>query len=139
MITSFQELFDARPAWNTIMVVYLRFISILLLIGGIIYWGRIVGLSEWRGMWFWEMPVSIQGAVVFFAVLDLVAAIGLWLAVSWGTVMWIFRCFCQILMHTAFVDLYGSRPYEIAFYLLTMAIYAGIYYQMEREKKQTED
>ena len=43
------------------------------------------------GVWFWDMPVEWQAATVFFAVLDLVAAIGLWLAVSWGAVMWLLQ------------------------------------------------
>ncbi|MFC6655875.1 DUF6163 family protein [Roseibium salinum] len=71
-----------------------------------------------------------------FAVLDLVAATGLWLTVTWGTVMWLFRCFCQIVMHTAFSDLYGRRPYEITFYLLTIAIFALLAYLMGRENRE---
>jgi len=135
MITSFQDLIEARPPWSTLLVWYLRGIAIVLFAGGVIYWARIIGIVEWRGYWFWDMPVSMQGAIVFFAVLDLVAATGLWLTVSWGTVMWIFRCFCQIVMHTVFSDLYGRRPYEIAFYLLTIAIYAVLAYLMDRENR----
>ncbi|AMN54008.1 MULTISPECIES: DUF6163 family protein [Stappiaceae] len=135
MITSFQDLIDSRPPWSTLLIWYLRGIAIILIGGGVIYWARIIGIVEWRGLWFWDMPVALQGAIVFFAVLDLVAATGLWLTVSWGTVMWIFRCFCQIVMHTAFSDLYGRRPYEIAFYLLTIAIYAGLAFLMDRENK----
>ncbi|MES0808192.1 DUF6163 family protein [Roseibium sp. SCPC15] len=135
MITSFQDLIDARPPWSTVLTWYLRGIAIILIGGGVIYWARIVGIVEWRGLWFWDMPISLQGAIVFFAVLDLVAATGLWLTVSWGTVMWLFRCFCQIVMHTAFSDLYGRRPYEISFYLLTIAIYAVLAYLMEKENR----
>jgi hypothetical protein len=135
MITSFQDLIDARPPWSTLLVWYLRGIAIVLFCGGVIYWARIIGIVEWRGYWFWEMPVSLQGAIVFFAVLDLVAATGLWLTVSWGTVMWIFRCFSQIVMHTVFSDLYGRRPYEIAFYLMTIAVYAVLAYLMDRENR----
>ena len=102
---------------------------------GVIYWARIVGIVEWRGLWFWEMPIAMQGAIVFFAVLDLVAATGLWLTVSWGTVMWIFRCLCQIVMHTAFSDLYGRRPYEILFFVLTISIYGLLAYLMARENR----
>ena len=94
---------------------------------------RIIGITPWRDVWFWDMPLAWQSATVFFGVLDLVAAIGLWLAVSWGTVMWLFRCFCQIVMHTAFSDLYGRRPYEISFYLLTIGIYALLVWLMEKE------
>ena len=102
--------------------------------GGVIYWARIVGVVEWRGSGFWEMPIAMQGAIVFFAVLDLVAAIGLWLTVSWGTVMWLFRCFCQIVMHTVFGPLW-PRPYEITFYLLTILIYVGLTYLMNRKTR----
>ncbi|MBN9669832.1 DUF6163 family protein [Roseibium aggregatum] len=135
MITSFQDLIDARPPWSNVLILYLRGISVILFAGGVIYWARIIGIVEWRGQWFWEMSIALQGAIVFFAVLDLVAATGLWLTVSWGTVMWLFRCACQIVMHTAFSDLYGRRPYEIAFYLLTIAIYAALAVLMERENR----
>ncbi|KZM48888.1 DUF6163 family protein [Labrenzia sp. OB1] len=135
MITSFQDLIDSRPPWSTVLVWYLRAMAILLIGGGVIYWARIIGIVEWRGLWFWDMPVALQGAIVFFAVLDLVAATGLWLTVSWGTVMWLFRCFSQIVMHTIFSDLYGRRPYEIAFYLLTIAIFGLLVYLMDRENR----
>ncbi|QFT32896.1 DUF6163 family protein [Roseibium porphyridii] len=136
MITSFQDLIDSRPPWSTLLILYLRGIAIILIGGGVIYWARIIGIVEWRGLWFWEMPIALQGAIVFFAVLDLVAATGLWLTVSWGTVMWLFRCFCQIVMHTAFSDLYGRRPYEIAFYLLTIAVYVALHYLTIKENRE---
>ncbi|WP_305985254.1 DUF6163 family protein [Roseibium sp. MMSF_3544] len=135
MITSFQDLVDARPPWSTILIWYLRGIAVILIGGGVIYWARIIGIVEWHGNFFWDMPIELQVATVFFAVLDLVAATGLWLTVSWGTVMWIFRCLCQIVMHTAFSDLYGRRPYEITFYLITVAIYAGLVYLMHKENR----
>ncbi|TWI92601.1 hypothetical protein JM93_00143 [Roseibium hamelinense] len=119
------------------MVLYLRCMALLLLGGGIIHWARIIGIVPWRDTWFWDMPLSWQTVTVFFAVLDLVAAIGLWLTVSWGTVMWFFRAGCQILMHTAFADMFGRRPYEIAFYLLTIAIYLLLLYLTEREARDT--
>jgi len=135
MITSFQDLLRARPPWSTLLVWYLRAMALLLLGAGVIHWARIVGVVPWRDVWFWDMPLSWQTATVFFAVLDLVAAIGLWLTVSWGTVMWLVRAFSQILMHTLFWETFGRRPYEIAFYLITIAIYLLLLYLMERENR----
>ncbi|MEJ8474190.1 DUF6163 family protein [Roseibium algae] len=135
MITSFEDLFKTRPPWSTVLVWYLRAIALLLIGGGVIHWARIVGFVPWRGQWFWDMPVEWQAATVFFAVLDLVAATGLWLAVSWGTVMWLFRAMSQIVMHSLFSDIYGRRPYEISFYILTIAIYLLLMYLMERENR----
>jgi len=136
MITSFQDLIKTRPPWSTVLIWYLRGIALLLVGGGIIHWARIVGFVPWRGLWFWDMPIEWQAATVFFAVLDLVAATGLWLAVSWGTVMWLFRAMSQIVMHSLFSDIYGRRPYEISFYILTIAIYLLLMYLMERENRK---
>ncbi|MDN3718792.1 hypothetical protein QW131_05100 [Roseibium salinum] len=67
MITSFQDLIETRPPWSTVLIWYLRGIAILLFAGGVIYWARIIGVVEWRGFWFWEMPLALQGAIVFFS------------------------------------------------------------------------
>lgn len=135
MLSSFQMLLNSRPPWSTVLVWYLRGIAVLLLVGGVIHWARIIGIVPWREVWFWDMPVEWQAVTVFFAVLDLVAGIGLWLSVSWGTVMWLFRAGSQIVIHTIFSDVFGRRPYEIAFYLMTIAIYLLLTYLMERENR----
>lgn len=134
MFFSLQEFLNSRLPWQNVLVWYLRGIALLLIGGGIIHWARIVGITPWRGLWFWDMPIEWQAATVFFGVLDLVAAIGLWLAVSWGTVMWLFRAASQIVMHTLFSDIFGRRPYEIAFYFLTIGIYLLILYMIDREQ-----
>ena len=135
MLANFHAILSSRPPWGTILVWYLRAIAVLLLGGGLIHWARIIGITPWREVWFWDMPLAWQSATIFFGVLDLVAAIGLWLAVSWGTVMWLFRAGSQIVMHTLFSDIYGRRPYEISFYLLTIAGYLLLTYLMERENR----
>ncbi|WP_346914019.1 DUF6163 family protein [uncultured Roseibium sp.] len=91
MLANLHAIMSSRPPWSSILVWYLRAIAVLLLGGGLIHWARIIGITPWRDVWFWDMPLAWQSATVFFGVLDLVAAIGLWLAVSWGTVMWLFR------------------------------------------------
>ena len=135
MINSLQDLYSSRPHWNTLLVWYLRAMALLLIGSGIIHWARIVGFLPWRDVWFWDMSLAWQATTVFFGVLDMVAAIGLWLTVSWGTVMWVFRAFCQIVMHSLFWEVFGRRPYEIAFYLLTIGIFALLYYLSVREAR----
>lgn len=43
-----------------------------------------------------QATVQWGAAVVFFAVLDPVAAVGLWLATPWGGVIWLFAAVSQI-------------------------------------------
>lgn len=131
-----QDYWNNRPAWSVALIWYLRAMAVLLIGGGLIHWARIVGIVPWRGFWFWDMPIEWQAATVFFAVLDLVAAIGLWLTVSWGTVMWLTRALTQVVMHTVFSDVFGRRPYEIAFYLTTIAIYLVLLYLSDREQRR---
>jgi hypothetical protein len=37
-------------------------------------------------------------AVIFFAIMNLLAAVGLWLAVPWGGVLWLFAVSAQMFM-----------------------------------------
>jgi hypothetical protein len=131
-----QDYWKHRPAWSVALIWYLRAMAVLLIGGGLIHWARIIGIVPWRGFWFWDMPIEWQAATVFFAVLDLVAAIGLWLTVSWGTVMWLTRALTQVVMHTVFSDVFGRRPYEIGFYLATIAIYLVLLYLSDREQRR---
>ena len=131
-----RDYWNNRPSATIMLVWYLRAMAVLLIAGGLIHWARIVGIVPWRSVWFWDMPIEWQAATVFFAVLDLVAAIGLWLTVSWGTVMWLTRALSQVVMHTMFADVFGRRPYEIAFYLLTIAIYLVLLYLSDREQRR---
>lgn len=135
MIVTLQDIVRNRPPWSNVLIWYLRVMAVLLLGGGIIHWARIVGIEPWRGVWFWQMPIEWQAATVFFGVLDLVAAIGLWLTVSWGAVMWLLRALSQVVMHTALADVFGRRPYEISFYVATILIYFLLLYLTERENR----
>lgn len=136
MIISLQDIFKDRPPWREVFVWYLRILSILLIGAGIIHWARIIGYSPWRGLMFVDMPIEWQVATVYFGVLDLVAAIGLWLTASWGPIIWLLRTLSQVVMHTVFADIFARRPYEISFYLLTILVYLALLVLMEREMRR---
>jgi hypothetical protein len=45
---------------------------------------------------------------VFFAVLDLVAAVGLWLAAAWGAVVWLTSVVSMAVVEVFFPKVYGG-------------------------------
>ncbi|WP_321340099.1 DUF6163 family protein [Breoghania sp.] len=137
MVTMLQDMIKSRPPWRTMLVWYLRLMAILLIGGGVIHWARIVGYVPWRGVMFADMPTDWQTATAYFGVLDMVAGVGLWLAASWGPVMWLLRALSQVVMHTILSDTFGTRPYEISFYLATIAIYLVLTLLCEREKRNS--
>lgn len=136
MIVTLNDILKNRPSWRELFVTYLRILSILLIGAGIIHWARIIGYSPWRGLLFADMPVEWQVATVYFGVLDLVAAVGLWLTASWGPVMWLLRTLSQVVMHTVFADIFANRPFEITFYLFTIALYLVLLVMMERDVRR---
>ena len=50
-----------------------------------------------------------QAATVFFAVIDLVAAVGLWLAAAWGGVVWLTAAISMAAIELFFPQVYGGR------------------------------
>ena len=65
------------------------------------------GLLQWSAVLLPREPLfdavtPVWGAaVIFFAILDLVAAVGLWLATPWGGVIWLFGAIAQIFVALA--------------------------------------
>ncbi|MDX5592506.1 DUF6163 family protein [Pseudovibrio sp. SPO723] len=132
MRNTLEHMVRRGPSFTEMLHVYLRLMALIMLGAGLIHWARIVGAESWRGLYFPDMPTEWQSAIVFFAVLDLIAAIGLWLLASWGTVIWLFRSLCQVVMHTVFAETFARRPYEIAFYMGAIALYLVLLYLSER-------
>ena len=50
-----------------------------------------------------------QAATIFFAVIDLVAAVGLWLAAAWGGVVWLTAAISMAAIELFFPQVFGGR------------------------------
>lgn len=75
-----------RLRWLTILTVFMRLVAVLWLIKGIYNWAAIIGIFDAS---FGDLRLSRQGAIIAMAVLDLVAAVGMWLTSSWGVAVWL--------------------------------------------------
>ena len=82
-----------RNLWGVALVVFMRFLAALCVFQGLSQWGAMLLPHQ---PLFDTAPPLWGAAVVFFAVLDLLAAVGLWLATPWGGVLWLFRSVAQI-------------------------------------------
>src|ERR1700720_2343112 len=79
----------------------------------LIFMRVLAGLWVLQGLWQWSTILlppeplfdhlsALRGAaVIFFATVNLVAAVGLWLATPWGGVIWLFCAIAQILVAVA--------------------------------------
>lgn len=131
------SLFGLSITVRLLLLTFLRVIGGTLVIAGVIHWARIIGYVPWRGLYFWDMPTEWQAVTIYFAVFDLAAAVGLWLGVSWGVVMWLMVALSQVTMHSLFSDTFGNRPWEITYYIITIVLYFGLAYMAEREARES--
>jgi hypothetical protein len=80
---------DAKAArWTLALVWFMRTISVVWIAKGLFDWTILLGADPATPNVL-ELPGPMAAMVCFFAVADLVAAVGLWLAAPWGGVLWL--------------------------------------------------
>ena len=72
----------SRLGWETVLVWYMRTLAWVWVAKGLFHWAIILGALPTLGQ-FTTMALPLQATIVAFACLDLLAAIGLWLAAAW--------------------------------------------------------
>ncbi len=80
----------ARPRgvrFNFLLLVFMRVVACLWLARGLAHW-RDIMTSDVEP--FTLLTTLGAARLIFFSVANLVAAVGLWLATSWGGVLWLF-------------------------------------------------
>lgn len=74
--------------WETALVWFMRLTALAWIAKGLVAWAVIVGaLPDFAP--FETERFGRQAAVAYFGIVDLMAAVGLWLASPWGGVIWL--------------------------------------------------
>ena len=81
------------------------FISILK---GLYHWAQVTGFIGGEEEAFENQSMAWQTATVYFAVIELVAAVGLWLATPWGAVVWLTTVVSMAVIELMFPGIYGG-------------------------------
>ena len=79
--------------WGLILVIFMRLLASLWILQGLAQWAQFMLPA---GEIFDHLSTGQTAAIVFFCVIDLLAAVGLWLATPWGGVLWLFAALSQI-------------------------------------------
>jgi hypothetical protein len=109
--------------WATRLVVFLRVMAGLALVKGLYYWAIVCGVGAPTPQGFDSYTTPYQSATVFFAVIDLVAAVGLWLAAPWGAVVWLTSVISMAAVEALFPQIYGGRLWVIVVELALLGSY----------------
>jgi Family of unknown function (DUF6163) len=102
---------DGEPSvgrWTRRLVLFLRVMAGVSMLKGLYHWAEVCGIGISPAEPFENQSIAWQAATVFFAVIDLVAAVGLWLAAAWGAVIWLTSVASMLAVEIFFPQVFGG-------------------------------
>jgi len=125
---------DTAGSWTEYLVLFLRVMAGVSLIKGLYHWTQVCGLGVPPNEGFETQTLAWQTATVFFAVLDLVAAVGLWLAAAWGAVVWLTSVVSMAVVELFFPKVYGGSVGIVVIEMMLVGIYLLLAIGSARER-----
>jgi len=123
-----------RTPWTRRLVLFLRVMAFVSMAKGLIHWAQVIGIGDGGGSTFEQAAVPWQAATVFFAVIDLVAAVGLWLAAAWGGVVWLTAAISMASIEMFFPQVFGGRIWVALLEFVAIFAYVGLALMAGRER-----
>ena len=120
--------------WPFWLVVFLRAMAAVSLIKGLYHWAVVCGINAPFPSGFDSYPTPYQVATVFFAVIDLVAGVGLWLAAPWGAVVWLTSVISMAAVEVLFPQIYGGSTVIVVTEVVLLVVYLALALLAAREQ-----
>ena len=123
-----------RTPWTRRLILFLRIMAFVSMAKGLLHWSQVLGVGDGSGSTFESAAMPWQAATVFFAVIDLVAAVGLWLAAAWGGVVWLTATISMAAIELFFPQVFGGSLLVVMFELVMLFAYFGLAIAAAREQ-----
>jgi len=120
--------------WSHWLLVFLRVMVGLSLAKGLYHWAVVCGINAPFPSGFDSYATPYQVATVFFAVIDLVAGVGLWLAAPWGAVVWLTSVISMAAVELLFPQIFGGHLWVVGLEVLMLVMYLGLALMAAREQ-----
>lgn len=120
--------------WTKRLVYFLRAMAVIAMLKGLYHWAAICGFLGRGTAPFESQTLGWQTATVYFAVIELVAAVGLWLATPWGAVVWLTTVLSMAVIELMFPQIYGGGVGVVLVELLLLTTYLGFAWMAARER-----
>lgn len=119
--------------WGLLLVIFMRVAAALWILQGLVQWQIVLTAPSDL---FSRVPTATSVAIVYFAVMDLLAAVGLWLATPWGGILWLLVALSQIVVAFALPDFFGGGRLVVLLDALLIALYLFLTYEAGREPQR---
>jgi fatty acid desaturase len=120
--------------WTRRLVLFLRIMAVISVIQGLYHWAQVTGFVGGEDEAFENQPIAWQSATAYFAVIELVAAVGLWLATPWGAVVWLTTVVSMAVIELMFPAIYGGSPSVVVLEAVTVTAYLALAWKAARER-----
>jgi hypothetical protein len=119
--------------WELVLAWLLRLLATVWLLKGLSSWATILGIAQLAGPAFEGGSVMFQASTIFFAIIDLIAAVGLWLTATWGGVVWLIAMGSHAMLGYFFARAVPFDQAVAIFYALTAVAYFALNWAAARE------
>jgi hypothetical protein len=118
--------------WDATLVWFMRLTALAWIAKGLLAWAMIVGALPDLGPFETER-FGRQAAVAYFGVVDLMAAVGLWLASPWGGVIWLLSATSYLVLGFVLPATVPSSPPILAAGAALILVYLVLSWLAARE------
>jgi len=122
--------------WGERLLWFLRGMAVLTMLYGLRYWATVCGMAFVPPGGFEAQSIAWQTATVFFAVIDLVAAVGLWLGAPWGAVVWLTSAISMVVIEIVFPNVFDDPWIVVMFQPVVIVAYLVLAVLAAREQVQ---
>lgn len=119
--------------WGFILTWFMRVLAILWIMKGLSSWAVILGIWTPIGQ-FEARSMGYQATIIYFALIDLIAAVGLWMASTWGGIMWLLAVMSHLILAAFFPAIVASSLLTILFFLTLIAVYIAVSWLAAQEE-----
>jgi Family of unknown function (DUF6163) len=120
--------------WTRRLVLFLRIMAVISVVEGLYHWAQVTGFVGAEEEAFENQSLAWQSATIYFAVIELVAAVGLWLATPWGAVVWLTTVVSMAVIELMFPAIYGGSLLVVALEALMLSLYLALAWMAARER-----
>lgn len=113
---------DPARRWSLVLVWFMRVLSLVWIAKGLGAWATILAVTG-TAMPFETATTSFQAITIYFAVLDLVAGVGLWLTSTWGGILWLFAVMSHLILAIFFPRFVSNGALIISLLIVSTALY----------------
>jgi len=118
------------PKWGLLLLRFMRIVALFWIIQGLLHWRLVISPQQ---SIFEAMPRNAAFAIIFFAVLDIVAGVGLWLATPWVGVLWLLIASAQIFVTLSMPGFFVGGYVLIAVNAILIIIYFALTFEAGRD------